>query len=103
MCVCVCVCARTDVNGQQPLIKCLILYLSSIIQFLTDALPVNLIGMNCGLMRQYIEFVADRLLVALQQPKVITYFHFSTLSHELCQLSYSKVIVYPCSLADLQC
>ena len=41
-----------------------------LIQFLTDALPVNLIGMNCGLMRQYIEFVADRLLVALQQPKV---------------------------------
>lgn len=42
-------------------------------QFLTDALPVNLIGMNCGLMRQYIEFVADRLLVALHQSKVITY------------------------------
>ena len=40
------------------------------LQFLTDALPVNLIGMNCGLMRQYIEFVADRLLVALHQPKV---------------------------------
>ena len=31
---------------------------------------MNLIGMNCDLMRQYIEFVADRLLVALQQPKV---------------------------------
>lgn len=46
-------------------------------QFLTDALPVNLIGMNCGLMRQYIEFVADRLLVALQQSKVITYRHAS--------------------------
>ena len=34
-------------------------------EFLTDALPVNLIGMNCGLMRQYIEFVADRLLLEL--------------------------------------
>src|SRR4051794_38186801 len=34
-------------------------------EFLTDALPVNLIGMNAVLMRQYIEFVADRLLVAL--------------------------------------
>ncbi|KAK8394163.1 hypothetical protein O3P69_006390 [Scylla paramamosain] len=34
-------------------------------EFLTDALPVNLIGMNCVLMRQYIEFVADRLLVEL--------------------------------------
>ncbi|RKO95011.1 hypothetical protein CAUPRSCDRAFT_9450, partial [Caulochytrium protostelioides] len=38
--------------------------------FLTDALPVSLIGMNAGLMRTYIEFVADRLLVALGVPKV---------------------------------
>ena len=43
-----------------------------IFQFLTEALPVNLIGMNCGLMKQYIAFVADRLLVALQQEKVCT-------------------------------
>ena len=34
-------------------------------EFLTDALPVSLIGMNVGLMQQYIEFVADRLFVAL--------------------------------------
>ncbi|KAH9846515.1 ribonucleotide reductase small subunit [Lenzites betulinus] len=34
-------------------------------EFLTDALPVALIGMNSKLMNQYIEFVADRLLVAL--------------------------------------
>ena len=34
-------------------------------EFLTDALPVNLIGMNAVLMSRYIEFVADRLLVAL--------------------------------------
>lgn len=34
-------------------------------EFLTDALPVNLIGMNCVLMCQYIEFVADRLLLEL--------------------------------------
>ena len=40
------------------------------LQFLTEALPCNLIGMNCTLMKRYIEFVADRLLVALQQPKV---------------------------------
>lgn len=38
-------------------------------EFLTEALPVALIGMNCNLMCQYIEFVADRLLVALQCPK----------------------------------
>lgn len=34
-------------------------------EFLTDALPVRLLGMNCDLMSQYIEFVADRLLVDL--------------------------------------
>ncbi|WP_114784703.1 ribonucleoside-diphosphate reductase small subunit [Botryobacter ruber] len=31
-------------------------------EFVTDALPVDLIGMNAKLMSQYIEFVADRLL-----------------------------------------
>jgi ribonucleotide reductase beta subunit family protein with ferritin-like domain len=34
-------------------------------EFVSDALPVDLIGMNSKLMVQYIEFVADRLLVAL--------------------------------------
>lgn len=34
-------------------------------EFIIDALPVKLIGMNSDLMSQYIEFVADRLLVAL--------------------------------------
>lgn len=34
-------------------------------EFVTDALPVSLIGMNAELMCQYIEFVSDRLLVAL--------------------------------------
>ncbi len=34
-------------------------------EFVSDALPVRLIGMNADLMCQYIEFVADRLLVAL--------------------------------------
>lgn len=38
-------------------------------EFITDALPVDLIGMNSRLMAQYIEFVADRLLVALGQEK----------------------------------
>merc|ERR1712180_89911 len=38
--------------------------------FLTNALPVALIGMNCDLMVQYIKFVADRLLVELECPKV---------------------------------
>lgn len=39
-------------------------------EFVTDALPVSLIGMNAELMTQYIEFVADRLLVALGNDKV---------------------------------
>lgn len=39
-------------------------------EFLTDALPVSLIGMNCKLMCQYIEFVADRLLSELGCEKV---------------------------------
>ncbi|MEY2760664.1 ribonucleoside-diphosphate reductase small subunit [Aquirufa sp.] len=34
-------------------------------EFVTVALPVSLIGMNAEMMCQYIDFVADRLLVAL--------------------------------------
>jgi ribonucleoside-diphosphate reductase beta chain len=39
-------------------------------EFVTDALPVKLIGMNSDLMGQYIEFVADRLLVELGNERV---------------------------------
>lgn len=39
-------------------------------EFVTDAIPVKLIGMNADLMCQYIEFVADRLLVALNCQRV---------------------------------
>ena len=39
-------------------------------EFVTDALPVSLIGMNARTMSQYIEFVADRLLVALGCGKI---------------------------------
>jgi len=38
--------------------------------FVTDAIPVKLIGMNADLMKQYIEFVADRLLVELGCNKI---------------------------------
>jgi Ribonucleotide reductase, beta subunit len=38
--------------------------------FICDALPCELIGMNKNLMSQYIEFVADRLLTALDFPKL---------------------------------
>jgi len=34
-------------------------------EFIVEALSCELIGMNAGLMKQYIEFVSDRLLVAL--------------------------------------
>src|SRR3989337_1611785 len=39
-------------------------------EFVSDALPVKLIGMNADLMCQYIEFVADRLLTSLGVNKV---------------------------------
>lgn len=39
-------------------------------EFLTEALPCALLGMNATLMKQYIEFVADRLLVAFGNEKV---------------------------------
>jgi ribonucleoside-diphosphate reductase beta chain len=34
-------------------------------EFITESLPVRLIGMNSDLMKQYLEFVADRLLMEL--------------------------------------
>jgi ribonucleotide reductase beta subunit family protein with ferritin-like domain len=39
-------------------------------EFITEALPCSLIGMNAKLMQQYIAFVADRLLVQLGVEKV---------------------------------
>jgi ribonucleotide reductase beta subunit family protein with ferritin-like domain len=39
-------------------------------EFICEALPCKLIGMNSNLMRKYIEFVADRLLVQLGYPKL---------------------------------
>lgn len=38
-------------------------------EFLTEALPCALLGMNSKLMKQYIEFVADRLLLSLGNSK----------------------------------
>ena len=39
-------------------------------EFITDALPVSLIGMNSDLMQQYLEYVSDRLLVDLGVGKI---------------------------------
>ena len=38
-------------------------------EFVTESLPVSLIGMNAKLMTQYLEFVTDRLLTELGCPK----------------------------------
>lgn len=38
-------------------------------EFITESLPVELIGMNAGMMQRYIEFVADRLLLELGNDK----------------------------------
>lgn len=37
-------------------------------EFITDAIPCRLLGMNSDLMSQYIEFVADRLLMGMGYP-----------------------------------
>lgn len=39
-------------------------------KFLKEALPVSLIGMNCNMMSEYIEFVSDRLLIELGYEKI---------------------------------
>jgi ribonucleoside-diphosphate reductase beta chain len=39
-------------------------------EFITEALPVSLIGMNSDLMKQYLEYVSDRLLMDLGVGKV---------------------------------
>jgi len=40
------------------------------IEFICDALPCRLIGMNATLMEQYIKFVADRLVIQLGSEKI---------------------------------
>jgi ribonucleoside-diphosphate reductase beta chain len=40
-------------------------------KFITESLPVSLIGMNAVLMTQYLEFVADRLLVGCDRENTI--------------------------------
>lgn len=39
-------------------------------EFITESLPCSLIGMNASLMSQYIEYVADRLLLMLNIDKI---------------------------------
>jgi len=58
---------KLDVQVVHEIIKDAVKYE---IEFVTEALPVNLIGMNAQLMFSYIQFVADRLLHALGCPKL---------------------------------
>lgn len=39
-------------------------------EFIIDSLPVSMIGMNSGLMKQYLEFITDQLLVKLKCKKI---------------------------------
>ena len=39
-------------------------------EFITESLPCSLIGMNQDLMKQYIEYVSDRLLLMMGIPKI---------------------------------
>jgi len=39
-------------------------------EFITDSIPCNMIGMNAQLMKEYIEFVSDRLLVQLGYSRI---------------------------------
>lgn len=39
-------------------------------EFICESLPCKLIGMNADMMKQYIRFIADRLLVELGHPKI---------------------------------
>lgn len=60
-------------------------------EFVCDALPVNLIGMNKELMSDYINFVADRLLVALGSDK-----HFNTPNpFDWMELLSLQCVIYP--------
>lgn len=71
-------------------------------EFLTEALPCNLIGMNCKLMKQYIEFVADRLLLELKCEKVL--FHicsFGCETHVGQDLHYSVDLYYLVNIINL--
>ena len=59
-------------------------------EFLTDALPCALIGMNNELMKRYIEFVADRLLVELGLERVRRFWLYYKLVLQLRPRRLSK-------------
>ncbi len=62
-------------------------------EFLTDALPVSMIGMNDKLMKTYIEFVADRLLTELNCPKVYIVYYLLTVFVNYKRPKYNIIII----------
>ena len=63
-------------------------------EFITEALPVSLIGMNSELMKQYLEYVSDRLLMDLGVGKVYnTENPFDTLFPYTTLFRYRKSVV----------
>lgn len=51
--------------------------------FLTNALPVRMLGMSCERMAIYIEFVADRLLTELGCPTVRIFINHSNIYFQI--------------------
>ena len=72
-------------------------------EFITEALPCRLIGMNSVLMSQYIEFVADRLLVQLGYDKIynsLNPFNFMELISVESKTNFFEKRVSEYALAD---
>ncbi len=65
------------------------------IEFLTDALPCSLVGMNAPAMAQYIKFVADRLLVELGCSKVSLDIHLFSTDY-FCNSSFCQIYHCDC-------
>lgn len=61
-------------EGQKPSVETITQIIQECVdverQFVSEALPVDLIGMNSRHMMRYVEFVADALCVALDVPKI---------------------------------
>jgi ribonucleoside-diphosphate reductase beta chain len=65
-------------------------------EYITESLPVSLIGMNAALMRLYIEFVADRWLVLLGYNKIYNSqnpFSFMELISVNCKTNFFETVV----------
>ncbi len=60
----------SDKPSQETIIEIIQEAVDLEIEFITESLPCNLIGMNMSLMKQYIQYVADRLLLMFGIEKV---------------------------------